>query len=705
MLPSKPSEKPWQVVGRGSQKSRAPLQTISNGGDRGPPATQPALRQAPNARVPQTPIHPNSAPKKEKTPYEIKNAREQDPKRRLQVNFSSASSDDDDDDDDDDDVDYCHNSDHNSRLQAFEDDSSRMADDRSHPMISKRSQLNARPRGQPSGHQRARPRVNLNYKRDNLARAAFRKRLAPTGSFTLPKDCPDIEPNQKRMYDMFEEIGVRLGSFMRPPQRVKDRELLLWGDASQVQATIAELIRRFDHRMRVDFPRKVTAKDKFARETSSIGDQHHRLMKKMQKEAKILEFQQVPAEGRVFRYTGTFLWPVDEVHPEDILGSSLEAFDSIRFHYGCHILFDNKGSFFKIFSDTDGSVKETINRIVGTMKEYLAKSVRPDTVILIEPPCSSAVKEDVKLLPVSLKGPKADSSMVPVLTGSPKPPSEWLNQRNVLKTDNNRRMEFALRKCIANLPYYRGLVRMRVQFGTFALRVFRWKEGADSTPLGEFVQNMTMSGTKALMIREYVDFCIHLWALLTAVPSLHIQKDATTIISKVQTATDLFIPMDNFSTSLEEVVPSFSACFEFSSPDSPPMNFTLELSSSPAASTIYEKVQELWTRTDRRDNAVPLEAFVVGLDRYVVQNQFSSAILTSPQWGFLEAPSLYRKQNRLKSSQSSNDRVRGERQAFEDLWDQDRVHRSESVHVGERALRRHAALGVSAKDSLEIPTG
>lgn len=44
------------------------------------------------------------------------------------------------------------------------------------------------------------------------------------------------------------------------------------------------------------------------------------------------------------------------------------------------------------------------------------------------------------------------------------------------------------------------------------------------------------------------------------------------------------------------------------------MNFTLELSSSPAAPTIYETVQELWTRTDRRDYAVPLEAFMARLD-------------------------------------------------------------------------------------------
>lgn len=59
------------------------------------------------------------------------------------------------------------------------------------------------------------------------------------------------------------------------------------------------------------------------------------------------------------------------------------------------------------------------------------------------------------------------------------------------------------------------------------------------------------------------------------------------------------------------------------------MNLTLELSSSPAAPSIYEKIQQLWTRTDRRDNAVPLEVFMARLDGYVLRNPFSTALLKS----------------------------------------------------------------------------
>ena len=524
---SKNTDMPWQVVGHGTQKDRPqksqlptrPAPTApsllkaqpmfsSASNSHGPPNTQLFLKTAPYGRFPpKSPAQPKPASKKkEDIPYEIKNKREWDAKRRLQDNSSSESSDSDDDDD-------YYDSVYGEYPQVLGDVSSTMTDDEFQPVVIKRSQSNAPhysqplghhkayPHGKPSNHRRAHPRVSFNYKRDNLARAAFRKRLDPTGSFTLPENFPDIEQNRKRMYDMFEEIGVRLGSFIRPPQHVKDRKLLLWGDVSQIQATQAELQRWLDNRLS---PQKSMGKKAFAREMSSIGDQYHRSMKKIQKEAKILGFQQVPAEGRVFSHIGTFLWPIDEVRPEDLLGSSLEAFDPIRFQHHCHIVFDDKLASFRIFTDSEESVNKTMDRMVGTMKEYVAKSARPDMIILVEPPSSSTIRKDVKILPASLNGPKTDQSMIPVLTGStldPKARNKWLNESKELTKQNNFRMERSLRKCIANLPHHRGLVRMRVLFGTFALSFFRWNR-ADSTPLGEFMNNMTIPGTKGVLIRE-----------------------------------------------------------------------------------------------------------------------------------------------------------------------------------------------------------
>ena len=521
MSPSEHSGNSWQKVRRGKKKNRGLPQTTSRG--RGVPSiqtssqmatmgrsaaqAQPILQTAPNGQVQPTLInHPRVASKKEAIPYEIKNRREWDPEKRLQAGSLSESS-----DDDDYDVDGVEWPQISGPVTAS------MRDDGSQPASSQRSIPNAQPLGAaptlpkaytrsktPSPH-RPHPKAQFNFKKDNLARAAFRKRLEPSGMFKLPKDCPDIEPDQTRMYDMFDEIGVRLGSFIRPPQHLKDRELLLWGDARQVQNTKDELNRWLAKRLHSNVPPKPMAKDKFARELSTIGDQHHRLMKKVRKEAMIMEFQQAPAEGRIFLHTGTFLWPVDEVQPEDILGPSLEAFDPIRFQYQCHIVFDHKLSSFRIFSDKEDSIRRTMDRMVGTMKEYVAKSVRPDEMILIEPPKPSVVRKDVMVLPLSLDESKAGRSKIPVLTGATldqKSRCDWLEKSDELARNNNSRIELSLRKCIANLQHHRGLVRIRIQFGTFALKYYRWKPGADSIPFEEFMGNMSMAETKGVLVRE-----------------------------------------------------------------------------------------------------------------------------------------------------------------------------------------------------------
>ena len=523
MSPSENSDNSWQEVRRGRQKNRTPSQAASEargfpktqtashlaGSSRSVAQAQPVWPTATNGRVqPKTTHHPVMASKqKEAIPYEIKNRREWDSEKRKQADSLSESSDDDDDYDLEG-VEWPQvfgNATTNTRDDGPQLGSLQPSISNAQPLGQAASRSKAHPHGKPPGPRRPHPQASFNFRRDNLARAAFRKRLEPSGNFMLPKDCPDIEPNQKKMYDTFEEIGVRLGSFIRPPQHMKDRELLLWGDARQVQNTKDELNRWLDRRLHSDAPQKPMAKNKFAKMTSAIGDQHHRLMKKMRKEAMIMEFQQAPAEGRVFPHTGTFLWPDDEVRPEDLLGPSLEAFDPVRFKYQCHIVFDNKLSSFRIFSDNEDSVNKTMDRMIGTMREYVVKSVRPDTMILVEPPNPSAISKDVMVLPLFPNDPKLGQSMIPVLTGDrldPKSRQEWLEMGDELTRNNNGRMELSLRKCIANLSHHRGLVKIRVQFGTFALKVYRWKEGAESIPFEDFMNNMMIAGTKGILVRE-----------------------------------------------------------------------------------------------------------------------------------------------------------------------------------------------------------
>ena len=105
----------------------------------------------------------------------------------------------------------------------------------------KSSKIPTQPRNTPAVQNAIRAKIgnrgkfSLGYTKDNTARAAYRKRLPHCDTFSLDQDCDKIFPLPRKMYDYFEELGVRNGSFIRPPQHAKDRELLIWGSAARAQ--------------------------------------------------------------------------------------------------------------------------------------------------------------------------------------------------------------------------------------------------------------------------------------------------------------------------------------------------------------------------------------------------------------------------------------------------------------------------------------
>jgi hypothetical protein len=442
---------------------------------------------------------------KEKIPYEIKNAREWDPTKAGLYGDSTDESEYEEDDDYE--WDYTKGPYVSGGPQADDlkaSDSPQSQQNGFCPSSHSHHDHKIFTHGKRPAGARKHPKRVFNYKEDNLAIAAYRKRLPHTGKFILHKDCHEIEPNRAKLYDMLQEMGVRLGSFIRPPQEVKDRELLIWGNTTQVERTIAE-IQKWLSPVRVEsMGRKSTAKDKFASEYSNIGSKYKTLQKQMAKDTAIQKFQQVPETGKVFPYIGSFIWPVDELRPEDILGSSYEAFDPIRFQHQCHIIFDNKDSCFKIMAAKAEPVMETMIRIEGTMKEYVAKSRRRTVANLVEPPNVSAIGKDVKMESGPSFGSATTASLIPSLTGRALNPDDCgtLAKRTVdMTTQNHCRIEQALQKCIPDLLFYRGQVHIRVNFGTFALTVVR-RSGAEPLPFEDFVKNMAMTGTRGDLVRE-----------------------------------------------------------------------------------------------------------------------------------------------------------------------------------------------------------
>ena len=450
-------------------------------------------------------------------------------------------------------------------------------------------------------------KVSLGYNKDNSARAAYRKRQPHSATFSLDQDCDKIFPLQRKMYDYFEELGVRNGSFIRPPQHAKDRDLLIWGNSARVQKTIAELreyLLKAGPETELVKSMKSMAKEIFSKEASTAGRGFRHGQNQRLKQAVIQDFQRVPEGGRTYGFTGAFLWPVEEVRPEGLLGDSLEALDPVRLEYKCHIVFDNQASAFKVFTDNPASVGKTLLRITGVMREYTAKytnrNSRQVVDYVIEPPNPLTMRKDIKTLPGPTTSPGISAGKIPLLTGDVLETvarDSWLKESKRMITQNIHRIEQDLRKAILLLPYYRGNVRIRIQYGTFELTTLRWPENTSSMPFQEFMTNLDLAGTKGRILRD-----------------LQLKKDTATIMRKVYSANGLFEPHNHSTFELEDVVPSFGACFTFQELDGP--IHQLEVGTGPGSfdGCFYEKTHSAWTRVDRRDISTLLGVYKIQLD-------------------------------------------------------------------------------------------
>ena len=351
-------------------------------------------------------------------------------------------------------------------------------------------------------------RVTLVRKEDNPAKTAFRRGKPHNGIFMLDKTCEKIEPDRIQMYSRLEEIGVRFESFIRPPQFLADRTLLLWGNEEQLSQTVAELkqwVASSDDDLRG--PRETmnhkSKDERFGRVGESVNKKQAALDKKIREEARMHKYQKDPEDGKEFAFQGYFLWPADEIRPQDLLGPSCEAYDSIRTYNHSHIMFEPTLSAFQIVANKEAAVQNALQRIEGTMREYVARSGKIYSSHMVQLPKVSGAKKEIEMVP----GPSNIGVLVkmPLFTGASLTGvevQEYVREKKAIDSSNQKRIRHALRKVILRLPFYRGQVRMRVVFGTFALSTFRWPAGATTVPVFDFISNIDTTATKGALIRE-----------------------------------------------------------------------------------------------------------------------------------------------------------------------------------------------------------
>ncbi|KAL9061770.1 MAG: hypothetical protein Q9206_000340 [Seirophora lacunosa] len=444
-------------------------------------------------------------------------------------------------------------------------------------------------------------------KRDNAAKIAYRNNLPPSFTLDLGRPLVEIEPSVFRLQRTLEEIGVRFGSFIQVPQRAPSvSKICIWGNQKQVDDTIKEL-RQWRYarcRSAADLSRPVP-REHFAKVTSSIGVIHAADEKTAKRNAARQHYQQAPQPGQRFRSTGYFLWPNDEIRAIDLFGPNCEALDPLRIECKVHILFDEARSMFKVHSNRDtDQVNQVLQRIENTIKEYVARDHRPATLLLVEPTDSAGNRHEVRIVDGPLLGVTCAPSKVPVLHETKvqdKDVAALRQEAERLILKNTGMAYRAAQKVLERIPYYRGHLRMQVNFGTFALVKFQWPPGTSSVTVDKFTTDVQSAGTKGTLIRN-----------------MRTNRPPLDILDCCYNAEELFQASGTNEQSLAEVPPQYAALFYLRHPEKSDEMIQLKVvfQSSNADGEGFESSKAHWIKGGKPDTvtqAPPLEVFNIRL--------------------------------------------------------------------------------------------
>ncbi|KAL8697984.1 MAG: hypothetical protein Q9224_002064 [Gallowayella concinna] len=459
--------------------------------------------------------------------------------------------------------------------------------------------------GSKSPRKKGTPKQAITFatKRDNAAKAAFRNNEPPATTLDLGKAIKAIEPNVARISRTFDEIGVRLGSFIDPERSLNESKVRIWGNQKQVALSIAELT-RWKSFARIEASSKPPTRTTFARGSSTISHQWAADERTAKRDAQRQRFQKTPAQGQQFKFNGYFLWPNDEIRATDLFGPSCEALDPLRLEFKVHILLDEARSVFRIYSNASVEViVEVIQRIENTLKEYVARDNRPLTLYFIDPPSINDYRNDVQMIPGPLVGSSQTPSKIPDCCGKKLEPFDvvdWELEAKESARKNRVRMYTAVERILERIPYYRGHLQMRVRYGTFALVKFQWPPGAPSVSLGKFETDVQSPGTRGTLIRD-----------------LQLDRPARDILDQLYDARDLFQALGTGDESLADVRPQYTAMFYLGHPDKTEEMLRLEIDFKANTSDEgFEASKALWTKGPKLDGAAqspPLEIFNVRL--------------------------------------------------------------------------------------------
>ncbi|KAI5310808.1 hypothetical protein KEM55_001576 [Ascosphaera atra] len=397
------------------------------------------------------------------------------------------------------------------------------------------------------------------------------KKLVPR-PFNLP-------PNVRGEQEIFKYISDTTGAFIPPPNE-EAFFIGIWGPPAQTRE--AERLIRYHL-----FPKpglaqqhkKPSKTDKFAATNLKAAQKAEQAAAVRRLESVMQSLREKPDNAMRFPESLLFLWPDDEFPMKECLGGDdMKDFDDLRQKYGCHIYRDETNpSCLRVDADDHTKILKVAQGIRSIWANLLARTnVKVKIYLMQVPPVRADVGIDT--LHRNARTFRAPRPYDPEDNGG----KDWLAVGELLQAKNLIRLREGVERSLHALKYSKGHLRMRVNFGTFALREYQaLRDGRTKYTYEEFRNMLLLSRTRGYLESE--------------LSAEHRQG----LLARCMRAESLLAPFDPKHSTLERTPPSYAATFNFQEESS---FLRLEVEFNRSHTGVYEPGNRRWLKSQAQLN-------------------------------------------------------------------------------------------------------
>lgn len=246
----------------------------------------------------------------------------------------------------------------------------------------------------------------------------------------------------------------------------------IWGSEVAVSATEDAIAKWIEGLLPVtsnqSLGRKTTRSTKWAKEYSLTPELRRRAENAWDRALKRQLLRQQPDHRMTFKAIGSFLWPVIEYRPDEILGAAYEALDPIRMDTNCHIVFKKEKACFEVMGGAE-NVRQALMRLRKTCFQVTARQVVPVRTYLLEWKKTADIPTHVKLQQYHQPKPTTAETHATIATSvrgqGSTIDSTKLELAPRLRAINTKKIRDLIMSVLRKLRYYRGSIQMRVRLG------------------------------------------------------------------------------------------------------------------------------------------------------------------------------------------------------------------------------------------------